>query len=496
MSSDPRLSEELHEAAPPNVGRQVIWNYAAFAVSKCTTLIMTVVLARLLGPAEFGQFALALLVLTLFDFVSDLGVGGALVRQPGRWTSIAPTGLTLSVGLGVLMGATAILSAPVAAHLLGNDDLTPLVQVLGLSLAVSAWGTIPQSWMRRQIDFRARVLPEFFGSLSKCVLAIGLAAAGFGVWSLVWAQLAASIVTTVGYWITARPGLRFGFNRVIAESLLRFGLPITLVSLLSFGVYNVDYVAIGRRLGSVDLGYYTLAYRLPELAVLNLCVVVGDVLFSALSRLQDDRPALIAKYLATVRVVVTLTSMIGFGIAAFAHDVVALLYGAEFAPAADVLAVLAVYTVMYSVNFHSGDAYKATGRPGLLATLNAVKLVLLAPAIWWAAGYSILTAAVTMVVVEVVVGTIRLLAVRKVLGVKLREHWAVLWAPVTAAAIPAIVFWEFGRLLPAWPSAVRLIILAPPALGMYAAALWLLAPDLFKAGLEVVRRRRLAIDGG
>jgi PST family polysaccharide transporter len=286
-------SEDLH--GPRSVGRQALWNYLAFGLSKSATLIMTVVLARILGPEEFGQFALALLVLTFFDFVRDLGVAGALVHHPGPWARIAGTGLTLTVVLGVIMALVAVWAAPLSAALLGDSTLAPLVQVLALSLLISACGTLPQSMLRRRVDFRGRVWPEFTGATAKASLAIALAANGYGVWSLVFAQLAASLTTTVGYWLVARPRLEFGFDPRAAGALLRYGLPLSLVSFLSFVIYNVDYAAIGRRLGNEELGYYTLAYRLPELIVLNLCVVVGEVLFSALSRLQHDRPAMIAK---------------------------------------------------------------------------------------------------------------------------------------------------------------------------------------------------------
>src|SRR5689334_14692588 len=119
-------------------GRQAGWNYVVFALSKSTTLIMTVVLARLLGPADFGLFALALLVMTMFDFVRDFGIGVALVQRPEEWSKVAPTGATLTLVSGVLIGGLAAALAPVAAVLLGDARLTPIVQVLAIALVISA----------------------------------------------------------------------------------------------------------------------------------------------------------------------------------------------------------------------------------------------------------------------------------------------------------------------------------------------------------------------
>jgi PST family polysaccharide transporter len=219
------------------------------------------------------------------------------------------------------------------------------------------------------------------------------------------------------------------------------------------------------------------------------------VLFSALSRLQHDRPAMIAKYLSTVRVVVTITAAVGFGMAVMAHEIVAVLYGADFAKAADVLAVLALFAFLYSVNFHSGDVYKATGRPGLLAALNLVKLVVLVPAVWWAAGISALSVAVALVLVELVLGTIRLLVVTRVLGVSLRRQLAEFVRPVAAASAAAVLLWALAQIVPAWPPAVRLLVLVPVALGIYGVALRVVAPQIFTSAVELVRTRRLVEEG-
>ncbi len=470
----------------PALGRQAAWNYVVFALSKCSTLIMTVVLARLLGPVEFGLFALALVVMTLFDFVRDLGVAAALVQRPDPWERLAPTGLSLSLLAGVLMGGCAALAAPLAAGLLGDPSLTPLIQVLAIGLTVSAFGVLPSSALRRRIDFRRRLWPEFCGALVKTGVAIALAVAGYGVWSLVWAQLAASVVTTATYWLVARTPVRFGFDRVVALDLLRFGIPLSAVGLVSFAVYNVDYTAVGRLLGAEQLGYYTLAYRLPELAVLSLCVVVGDVLFSALSRLQHDRPSMIEKYLTTLRVVVAVTAAIGFVLAALAPDVIGLLYGPRFAASAEELAALSVFAVLYSISFHAGDVYKALGRPGLLTGLGLAKLTVLVPVVWLAAQHSTLAVALGLVAVEIVLGSVRLLLVRRVLGVTMRDHARVLAGPLAAAGAAALVVAAVGHVLPAWPPALRLAVLLPLAAAVLGGALHLVARPLLLAALRAV----------
>jgi lipopolysaccharide exporter len=476
--------------APGGAGRQAAWNYLIFALSKSSTLIMTVVLARILAPADFGLFALGLLILNLFDYLRDLGVGAALVQRDERWSRLAPTGLTLTAAFGVLLGVTAVALAPLLAAGLGSPELTPLVRVLAIGMVIAAAAAVPNALLRRRLDFRGRIIPEVSGVLLKVAVAISLAVAGAGVWSLVAGQLAATATTTTLYWWVARPGARFGFDREVAGSLLRFGIPLTSISLLSFVVMNAPTAAIGRELGTDALGLYSLAYRLPELLVLNLCVVVGEVLFSALSRIQHDRAALAERFLSAVAAVMAVAAPLGLGIAAVAPDVIVLLYGETYAAAADELAVLALYVVVYAASFHSGDVYKAIGRPIILTYLTLGGLVALLPAIWIAAQRSTLAVATTLLCLEFVHFTVRTTIACRVLRLPARRLLPA-YRPLLAAILMAAVVWTSSLAVPAWPAAARLALLVPLGAAVYVVLLRLIAPSTVDTLIRVVHDRRV-----
>lgn len=469
---------------------QVVWNYAAFALVRSSTLIMTIVLARLLVPADFGLFALALVLVNLFDYVRDFGVTAALVQHPEPLRRIAPTGLTVSIGFGVTVAAAAALAAPVLAAALGNPDLTDLVRVLAIALLVASFNTLPQATLRRGLDFRRRLVPEASGALVKMTVAIGCAVGGLGVWSLVWAQLAGTAVTTLLYWTVSRPAVRFGFDKAIAVALLRFGLPVTGVTFLGFLLFNLAPPMIEWRLGTADVGYYSIGFRLAELTVLSLCVVIGEVLFSALSRLQHDRAMLVGGYLSAVGLVVALTFPVGLGLAVAAPDLVALLYGEQYTAAAAPLAAIAVFVALHSATFHSGDVYKAMGRPVLLTYLSIAALVVVAPAVWIAAGHSILAVALTFVGVEVLNFVVRVVLVARVLGAPVGRQLAIYAGPAGAAVVMAAAVWGAGVLLGGWPAAARLAVLVPLGIVIYLGVLRVLAPGTARSLLGAARRAK------
>lgn len=474
----------------PATGRQSAWNYLVFGLSKSSSLIMAVVVARLLTPADFGVFALAMLVANIFDYMKDLGVGLALVQRPGDWKRFAPTGLTLTVITGAVAGASLALLAPLGAAVLHQPSLTPLIQVLAIGLVISALGVFPDARLRRDLDFRRRLWPQFLGAMAKAGLTIALAAAGVGVWSLVYGQLLGVVVTTVLYWAVARVPMKFGFDRNEARDLVRFGASLTAVALLAYVMFNTDYFFIGMRLGDTQLGMYTLAYRLPELLVLNLCVVISDVLVSALSRLQHSRQLVNEHYLKVATAAMGLTAPVSVGLAAAAPAVIDTMFGAQYAAAAPALAVLSFYVLFMSMSHHAGDLFKAIGRPGIIVYLSTGRLALLIPAVWWAAGHSIVMVALALLVVEIAPFTANAVLLRRVADISYGANLRSVLRPVPAALIMGAVIWLAARMLVSLPSILVLLVTVPVGLAVYVAALRLTAPDLFDMGMSAVRSIR------
>lgn len=451
----PPPEEESRSTPTGRVGTSTVWNVLQYGGSKLVTFVSTVVLARLLAPEAFGLVALALLAINIFDRLKDLGVGTALVQHSGSWRRIAPTGATLTLVLALGFGLLCLVTAPWLAALLGNDALVPLIQALSVSMLLQGLAVFPDAALRRHLAFRERTLPELGGALVKAIVSIGMALAGAGAWSLVWGQVAATATMAVLYWLVylrltgrarmpgaeptasplAEPADRhLGWDRPVAGELLRFGGSLSLLALLALVIDNLDYFSIGRRLGETELGYYTMAFRLPELVVIGVCIVIGQVLFSSFSRLQDDRDALREHYLRAIAAVATLTVPAGLGLAAAAGPVVDTVFGEQYAPSEPILVVLGCYSAVYALGFHSGEVYKATGHAGLLNRLALAQVAVFAPVLWLAAGRSTLAVAVAFLACHVVFTLLRFVVTDRVIGIPLGAQLRAV-APATVSAL-------------------------------------------------------------
>lgn len=486
------------ESRALKVGTNVLWNLLQYGAGKLTTLISTVILARLLAPEAFGIVALAMLAINLFDHFKDLGVGPALVQLNRPWSVIAPTGLALTVGTSVLFSLLAAIFAPALSVFLGSEELTPIIRALALSLLISGLAVLPDSALRRRLQFRSRTIPEISGVGLKAVVSIALALAGFGAWSLVWGQVVASFATTLVYWIIALRGdksaIRFGWSKNDAQDLLSFGGWVSGVAVLSLILGNIDYFVIGRRLGTTELGYYTMAFRLPEMLIFGIGMVIGQVLFASFSRLQSDATHLGRVYLTSTSVVSALMVPAAVGLSAAADPIVLIMLGEQYAPATGALALLAIRAAVSAVSIYAGEAFKAVGRADILMRIAVVQVVIVVPAFWVAAGHSIYAVAATFVAQTMLFALVQLHILRRMLRIAGRDQWALTWPTLIAAA----VMWVAVRLtLAAVPDAhavLRLAIAVVVGVTTYGLLLRVLSPVLFDRLVGMVRRRSLGLD--
>ncbi|MFC7621701.1 lipopolysaccharide biosynthesis protein [Microlunatus sp. GCM10028923] len=470
--------------------RGVVWNLAQHGGGRLIGFVATVVLARLLEPEAFGLLAMGLLAINVFDRLKDLGVGSALVQTRLPFGTVAPTAATLTMISAAVLAAGCLLGAEPLALLLGDHRLVPVIQALSGALLISGLAVLPDAWLRRRLLFRDRAVPEVSGAVIKAVVSIGLALTGGGVWSLVWGQLAGAAVTTGLYWVVHRrraSGRVLGWSTPTAKALVSYGLPISGVSLLALILDNLDYFVIGRRLGAEQLGVYTMAFRIPELLVISVCAVIGQVLFSSFARVQDDPDALRREYLAVTATVAALAVPVGVGLAATAPEIVTVVLGPRFGEATTPLRLLGLCAAVYALSFHAGEVYKATGRTRLMIILSVIRLIIFAPALWWAAGHSIVAVAGTLLGLQLIFTLVRLGLIRSVLGLRIADQWHAIWPALLAAGLAGGAVFGLSRLVtPVLSTGPRLVILA-----MTGAALYLILLTRFDR-TAVSRLRRLA----
>ncbi len=325
-----------------SLGRQAaqgaLWNYSAFLVSKGLLFVATLVLARLLTPAQFGLVSMALLIITLLDILRDFGIGSALIYRQRDGAAVANMAFFLSAGIGVVLFVANLLLAPLAASFFKTSSpeetstLVALLQVLGASLLFSSLGSAHDALLQREINYRRRMVPEVGRTLIKGVLSVVLALMGFGAWSLVIGQVIGEASATVLLWVVMPWRPSRNFDRGLLRPLVTYGTQIMVAGGLGTLLSDVDYFIVGSLLGDAPLGLYTLAFRIPELLIKNLAQAVSTVAFPVAARLQADREAMRDAYLMMQRYMLVILAPLGFGLYAVTPPLVHFLFSPSWEP--------------------------------------------------------------------------------------------------------------------------------------------------------------------
>jgi O-antigen/teichoic acid export membrane protein len=355
--------------------------------------------------------------------------------------------------------------------------------VLGLRFFLRSLSATHFALAQKRMDFRPRTAAQLSDVLTRGLTSIALAIAGFGAWSLVLGYLAGSVALTVMLWtmIPWRPKLRP--QRAHLRSMLSFGGKLTGVSLITAIETNLDYLFIGRVLGATDLGLYSLGFRLPELLILNLSVVAGQVLFPAFASV--DRADLGRAFHLSLRYTLMIALPMAAALAVLAHPFIIALFGDQWERSVPAMRVLTLYALAVAVAIPGGTVLKATNRAGILLTLSLPEGVLLFAVIWNFVDDGIVAVATCMASVLGLFALVSNVAGMRVLKVRPHQVWSALWPPLAATTGMVAVLVPIERTIDSpWPA-----LIAGSALGgaTYLLLLWVFARDALIRLREIAR---------
>jgi PST family polysaccharide transporter len=278
-SAEPSSGEELRAAAL----RGVRWTSVGRFTVEVSLLASMVILARLIPPAEFGPYAVAVVAQELVVGIQSQGLGNALVQRPNARREHVQSGLALMLASSVALAVLMLVCARVIVEPIFGAPTASLVTLMAPLAIISGLGIVPTATLRRRLEFRRLTTIDMLSTVFRVGGAIGLAAAGLGAKSLVYGTLAAAAVATLAAWISAPPPLPRLHRRATRE-LLEYGLPASLASISWTGFRNCDYAIIGARVGTTQAGLYFRAYQLAVEYQKKVADVVGIVAFPVLAR--------------------------------------------------------------------------------------------------------------------------------------------------------------------------------------------------------------------
>ena len=403
----------------------------------------TVILARLLLPSDYGLQSMVLTLTAFFSLFKDAGLSVATIQRENLTHEQISTLFWVNIGLGILLTIIVASAAPFLATFYKEPRLFWITVASASIFFFNSLSVQHRALLDRSMRFATNVKIDILCSTASAIIAIGMAALGYGYWSLICQNISLPLIGTAAVWI-AIPWMP-GKPRWTSElkSMVRFGGTVTLNSVVVYIAYNIEKVLLGRYWGAAPLGIYTRAYQLATLPVQQLIGAVHSVAFSVLSRMQGEAERLKRAYLKSLSLIVSLTIPIVISSGLFAEEIVRVVLGPKWLGAASVLQMLAP-TVMFLALVNPFSWFlRSTGqvaRSLKIAFLICPVVILgIVAGLHYgprgvAMGYS---SAMALLFVPVVAwatyGT----------GITARAYWDAVKKPITAGALGGVVAWLF-----------------------------------------------------
>lgn len=419
----------------------MIWSVLQQVGGQAASMVVFFVLAALLPPSDFGLVGMAGAWLAVLNAFCETGLGAALIQRE----HVRPEHLSSTFGINLAVGAAltllgVLLSWPASVYF-RTPGLQPVMAVLSAGFLIRAFGLTQGALAQRELRFRALAVRDLVASVVGGAVGIGLALAGYGVWSLVAMTLISALLGTVLLWRLAhwRPD-RLEISRDAAIELWPYSSKMLAFNLFKALVQNVDRLIIGRFLGVHPLGLYTLASRAVIYPVTTLVGALGAYLFPRVSRLQADIAAVRSVYRAVIVGILNLVVPALVAVAVLAPAIVTLL-GERWREAVPIIQVLTIAGFAQALMSPIGQLMKALDRLRLLIAWSVGFTVLTSLALWIGTDWGLTGTSIAYVVAHCLALPVILMIGWRLTGLGIKDLVAVSWRPAlaTSALIAALL---------------------------------------------------------
>jgi PST family polysaccharide transporter len=472
--------------------RNVAWLGSTQAIRQVVAIGTTIVLARFLGPKEFGVFAMMIFVNELAQMFVDFGMGSALVQRKEVDSRLLSSCFWLNLFIGGVAALLLAVLGPWIAAYFEQPILRWLLLLSGLNLIVAAASVLPQSLLSRELSFRDIALGTLVGSLSGSVSAIALAVSGAGVWALAAQPLVGGTITMLYWFVKSRWLPRLLFSATEVRGVLGFSGQILGSSLVMHVTRNLTSLILGPAMGAAALGTITMAQTVTWLPIAQFSQAVVRATFPVFAQMQHDMERFRASLYRTSGAVALLAFPMLVGIAILSDDLMLVVFGPKWSHAAPLVAVLCAASLVQSVTSLAGTTLMAIGRGGWLFGATLAGMPVMAAALWATREGNVMQAVVGLTTAGIAVQLILLGTGIRAIGGRWRDYLSPLWRPLLCSGLMALPLTGSVALAGAWPPAVRLVTLSVVGAVIYIGASFLLnraaVLDLLTAA--GVRRRR------
>ncbi|MEM9829110.1 MAG: lipopolysaccharide biosynthesis protein [Bacteroidota bacterium] len=348
-------------------------------------LVIKLILARILLPEHYGLIGMAVVFTSFVKLISELGMGAALIQRSKQQLSEEYFHTAFWTNIAVSLLGFALISvalAPIAAWFYDEAILIRLVPVLAVPIILDSLYLIPKVRLSRELNFKPIAIIELSSVIAAGLASVALANMGYGVWALAFNGIIISSLSAVLYFLNQRWVPRLVFRWEACKSLFGFGGYVLIEQIFVFFTSNIDYILIGKLIGSAALGVYTLAFILTDTFRKQIMGILNKVLFPAYSSIQHDIQAIKQYYLRVVKTNGIILFPMMTILMVLTEPIIIIGFGEEWRETIFPLRMLSIGVIIHAISGTSSTVMKSMGKAKLVTNLNIfITLCLSVPAI-------------------------------------------------------------------------------------------------------------------
>ena len=380
----------------------LVWTFTQQFGNQLIGFVVSLVLARILLPAEFGLVGMIAVVVAVGNALLDGGLTKSLIRDTGCDELDYSTVFFFNVGAGFLVYALIFISAPFIADFYEQPILTNIIRIYCITIVITSFSAVQLARLTKRMDFKTQAVIAIPAAVMGGIVGIWMAYSGYGVWSLVWSGITTAVVSTSQMWWYSDWKPKLVFNRTRFSKHLNYGYKLTLSDLLNRIFNNIFLIVIGKYFSAAQVGFYTRAETMKQLPVTNISRALDKVTFPLFVSIQDDEVRLKRVYKKLMLMVVFVVTPVLIFLAVLAEPVFVFLFTEKWLPAVPFFQILCITGILFPLHAYNLTILNVKGRSDLFLRLEVIKKVIIVVAIIIAIPFGIMALLYGQVVISLV----------------------------------------------------------------------------------------------
>jgi teichuronic acid exporter len=366
------MSNNLKQQAVSGAKWNMLLNFGRYFI----TFFLSIILARLLDPEEFGLIGMLTIFTSIAQVFINSGLATALIRAKDVSSEDYSTVFYFNIVVSSFFYVLLYFTAPLISDFYGESELIPLTRLVSLVFLINSFGLIQNAILVKEINFKNQALCNLAGLIVSVIVSAILAFNGFGVYSIAWQAVSQAFITNLLFWVTSKWRPNSGFSLKSFKKLWSFGSKILSTTIVAKIIDNIDNIIIGKMFSAGQLGYYVRAKSTKQLPEQIFTSVLSSTSFAVLSKVNDDDNELRRLHLHFFKLSSYFFFPIVFGFIAVAEAFIVVLYSDKWLPSVPLFQIIGLASISYFLSALFSQTIMAKGDGTLYFRLNAGKKLL------------------------------------------------------------------------------------------------------------------------